>query len=152
EEIDRIIAAACNRPWLADIVTVGLYTGLRQGELLALDMEYLDFTKKEITVVGTLGRDGRVGTPKNGKVRVVPMLPQAEAVLRELRGIWGPVLRNSLGERRAIKDVSRAFTEAHRKAGIEGGGDFHTLRHSFCSRLANNGTEITTVSRILGHS
>jgi integrase len=150
-EIKRLCASA--QPWLADIITVARYTGMRLGEVLALDWESVDFEAKEILVKGTLGRNGVVGPTKSGKERVVPMLSRVETTLRELRGLSGPVFRNTFGERRSVGKVSHAFTTARRRAGIKEGGDFHTLRHSFCSRLANSPeVPITEVCRLLGHA
>jgi integrase len=150
-EIEALCAAA--QTWLADIIRVARYSGMRLGEILALDWEHIDFERKTIRVKGTLGRDRVVGTTKSGKERDVPMLAPVEEVLREMRGISGAVFRNTLGDRRSVGKVSHAFTVARRRAGIEGGGDFHTLRHTFCSRLANSPqVPITEVSRILGHA
>jgi integrase len=70
-----------------------------------------------------------------------------------MRGVSGPVFRNTLGQRRSVGKTSHAFTTARRRAGINGGADFHTLRHTFASRLANSPqVPITEVSRILGHA
>ena len=144
---------ASGQPWLAVIIVVARYSGMRLGEVLALDWESVDFEAKEICVKGTLGRNGVVGPTKSGKERIVPMLSRVETTLREMRGLSGPVFRNTLGNRRSVGKVSHAFTTARRRAGIEGGGDFHTLRHTFASRLANSPkVPITEVSRILGHA
>lgn len=151
DEINALCESA--QPWLANIIVVARYTGMRLGEVLALDWESVDFEAAEIRVKGTLGRNRVVGTTKSDKERVVPMLSRVEKVLRDVRGISGPVFRNTLGHRRSVGKVSHAFTVARRRAGTEGGGDFHTLRHTFCSRLANSPhIPITEVSRILGHA
>jgi integrase len=151
EEIERLCASA--QPWLAEIIVLARYTGMRLGEVLALDWESLDFEAKEIYVKGTLGRNGVVGPTKSGKDRVVPMLSRVETTLREMRGVSGPVFRNTLAERRSVGKVSHAFTVARRRAGIEDGRNFHTLRHTYASRLANSPeVPITEVSRILGHA
>ena len=48
-------------------------------------------------------------------------------------------------------DLKGGFGLACRKAGIEG-VTWHTLRHSFASRLVARGVDIVTVQQLLGHS
>lgn len=47
--------------------------------------------------------------------------------------------------------LKAGFGLACRKAGIEG-VTWHTLRHTFASRLLNRGADIVTVQQLLGHS
>jgi integrase len=50
-----------------------------------------------------------------------------------------------------VNKTSRAFSEAARRAGVE--GRFHDLRHTFASKLANSPEiPIAVTSRILGHA
>ena len=46
--------------------------------------------------------------------------------------------------------TKRSFGTACRKAGIRGVTP-HTLRHTFANQLVMTGTDLTTVSRLLGH-
>lgn len=48
-------------------------------------------------------------------------------------------------------DVKKSFATACRRAGIKD-FHFHDLRHTFASQLVMNGVDITTVSKLLGHS
>jgi len=48
-------------------------------------------------------------------------------------------------------DLKTGFALACRKAGIEG-VTWHTLRHTFASRLLDRGANIVTVQQLLGHS
>ena len=48
-------------------------------------------------------------------------------------------------------DLKAGFALACEKAGISG-VTWHTLRHTFASRLVNSGVDIVTVKELLGHS
>ena len=48
-------------------------------------------------------------------------------------------------------DLKTGFARACEKAGITG-VTWHTLRHTFASRLVNRGVDIVTVKELLGHS
>ena len=48
-------------------------------------------------------------------------------------------------------DLDGGFALACKKAGIDG-VTWHTLRHTFASRLVNRGVDIVTVQQLLGHS
>jgi len=50
-----------------------------------------------------------------------------------------------------VKGFRTSFENACKKAGIKN-LSFHTLRHTFATRLVLSGVDIVTVSRLLGHS
>ncbi|MBE9556803.1 MAG: site-specific integrase, partial [Proteobacteria bacterium] len=51
---------------------------------------------------------------------------------------------------RAIKDVKTSFSEARKKAGLEG-VRFHDLRHTFASRLVQASVPLHDVMGLTGH-
>ena len=54
------------------------------------------------------------------------------------------------GRRVSARNVQRDFRKACRKAGIED-FVFHDLRHTFGTWLAQNGVDIYTIARYMGH-
>lgn len=75
---------------LEPLIQIALATGMRIGELTGLEWEDIAFTKKEITVRGTLkitrAGDCFIDTPKTSSSnRVVPLLSSAELTLKRLR-------------------------------------------------------------------
>lgn len=87
---------------LEPLIQIALATGMRIGELTGLEWQDIDFTRKEITVRGTLKitRTGEcfIDTPKTSSSnRIVPQLSSAELTLKRLRIIQKQA-RLSLGD------------------------------------------------------
>ena len=98
---------AKRKPFYADIFYVGFSTGMRIGEINALEWEDIDFNRLEIHVNGTLiktaGKEYHKGAVKTGKSkRTIPLLPEIakrlkkhkteQAELRMMMGDkWEPV-------------------------------------------------------------
>lgn len=120
---------------LRPIVTAALNTGMRRGELLALQWQDVD-----------LGRGGiRVVRSKSGKQRTVPVNQTLRTVLAALpsRGKGGAVFD--------AKNAQAKFEIARTRAGLDG-IRFHDLRHTFATRLVDKGADIITIQSLLGHS
>jgi integrase len=89
---------------------------------------------------------------KTGKTRTVPINSRGMKVLRA----WESNRKNDLvfyncqtGNR--FVDLKAGFAIACRKAKIDG-VSWHTLRHTFASRLLESGADIVTVQQLLDHS
>ena len=67
----------------AIILTLG-FVGLRPGELCSLRRADLDLEHQALTIRFNTGADGREKLPKNGKPRVVAMLPEALEALERV--------------------------------------------------------------------
>src|SRR5262249_1819827 len=83
-ERDTFLAAAERvEPWWAPAWTVQVLTGLRPGELLALEEPDLNLDARTVRVERTLSDDGkRLDTPKGGISRDVDLSNEAVRVLR----------------------------------------------------------------------
>jgi hypothetical protein len=69
----------------------------------------------------------------------------------ELAWRLGETNPGNLETGKPLVDLKSGFGRACRKAGIDG-VSWHTLRHTFASRLVNRGVDIVTVQQLLGHS
>jgi integrase len=141
-----------------------LRTGLRLGELLALQWGDIDFHGGFIEVRRSFTR-GHYTTPKNGKTRRVDMSPQLAGTLRELkterkretlaRG-WREVpelifVDTTGGLEDGNNLRKRVFHPALEKAGLRH-VRIHDLRHSVATMLIQNGESLAYVRDQLGHS
>jgi integrase len=161
-ELDALLAACANFPWLRDIVRVTLYGALRIGEPCGLEWQDIDFDTGQITVRQQLYPNGMFGTPKGGKPASIPMSPQARVLLAELKlkaqnkAPDAPVFVNGIGGYRCPRDVSRAFRKARRYAALSvepRAFRFHDLRHTSISMLANQpGADMVQVQAFARHA
>ncbi|MHC4916990.1 MAG: tyrosine-type recombinase/integrase, partial [Planctomycetota bacterium] len=94
--------------------------------------------------------------PKNGEARVIPVCPQLEAILREASRRSLYVLNTCEGKPYhgdGGNPLLWWFKRLYRRAGIGDWKDLgvHTLRHTFCSRLAQLGVRSELRAAIVGH-
>jgi integrase len=144
-------------PWLL----CGLRTGLRLGELLALQWGDINWRGSYLRVRRNLVR-GKLTTPKNHQQRRVDLSRQLRAELwlwrRRQRALWLKhgkplpdwVFASVTGTALDEANVRKAFNRVLDAAGLHRRGP-HQLRHTCASLLLQDGAPITYVSRQLGH-
>ncbi len=160
DEMRRFFAAAADEDEpVVVFYAAAIYTGMRAGELAALEWQDVDFDRRLITVQRSFD-----GPTKSDRVRYVPILDPLLPVLRtwRLRHPGRLVFTNQAGT--MIQRSARIFQEVlHRvlAAGafprVQRGGKerpylrFHDLRHTFASRWVMKGGDLFKLQRILGH-
>lgn len=161
---DELLTLEQVRAWSAalppvarEMPLVAAATGLRQGELLGLRLERVDFLRRTIRVVEQL-QDGEWRQPKTAAgVRTVP-LPgvAAEALARHLQEqppVEGePIFRRSTGARWTRKTFRETWAPALRRAGLPEWAHWHALRDVAASALIRQGVDVRTVMSVLGHA
>jgi integrase len=131
-----------------DMAAVSLYSGLRFGEIAAMKWQDINFEHSIINVKG-----------KGGRPRKVPLHDRLKEILEVRRStdaspsdLIFPDRKGSQQER-----ISALFYRVIEELGLNAGRerkyrlDFHSLRHSFGTRLAQI-APITDVRDVLGHA
>lgn len=152
EEVESLVGRA--KGWVRVALALGVYAGLRSGEIRALQVRDVDLAAGIIRVVRTLSEDEEE-VPKGEKERVVPVVPQLCAILAEATAGKAAdarvvVTRKGTTPRRQhvltkIVDLQRAL-ESRRVWSV------HALRHAFCSHLVRRGVSVEAVRALAGHS
>lgn len=131
-------------PWLRDLVTFALGTGMRMGEILELTWRGVDFSRRTVTIFRS----------KNGERRTIPLNETVLGVLGEkakVRALQTDLVFCSKAHTPLESGhLRRAFRLVLKKATIPD-CHFHDLRHTFATRLAQQGVDLYTIQRLLGH-
>lgn len=149
---------------------VALFTGMREGEVLGLMWDCVDFEKGTITIKRQLRREQKKGgayyitTPKNGKPRTITPAPWVMKLLRSQKArqaeqqlkmgpLWeasGMVFTNETGGYLSYRTVYDCFKRIVAQMGTPS-TRFHDLRHTFAVASLRAGDDIKTVQGNLGH-
>lgn len=151
EELQRMLDAPVP-PLVKLMVLVAAQTGLRLGELRALEWGDVDLAGRRLFVRRNF-TDGHLGTPKSGKTREVPLPKAALASLNA----WRAEATHRLvfpGPRGGYLDEGLAYRWLD--ATTDGGGvrhiGWHMLRHTYASHLVQRGVSLRVIQKLLGHS
>lgn len=159
---------------LARMLFVLAYTGLRIGELCALEKEDIDRNRRVITVTKTLNVSNGIEnyillTPKNKKKREVDItkkvllaFSEQELERRQLEGMCETYYRGRnfvfANARRKPgypvypNHVGFFMKKVLEKANLPRDLSPHSLRHTYASLMAEAGVELPSIQRQLGHT
>ncbi len=124
-------------------------TGVRVGELVSIKVSDISFNERTILILG-----------KGNKERIVPYGEYCDEILRlylskgylELNKKNSPYLfLNYQGGKLTERGVRYLLEQIIKKTSIQKQISPHMIRHSFATHLLNQGCDLMTVQKLLGH-
>ena len=156
EEVKRLLNTPSLDNWLGArdrAIMETLYsTGIRVSELVALNMDDVDFMGEVVHVRG-----------KGKKERIAPIGSSALQVIQHYMEYRNKRAQNNInfdskvlfvnkhGRRLSTRSVRRKMDKYLKIAGLDPAISPHTLRHSFATHMLNNGADLRSVQELLGH-
>lgn len=129
-------------------------TGVRVSELVAMDIDDLDFSSREIKVIG-----------KGNRERVVLMGERAVSALRRylsdgrrrlLERAQSPaetaLFLNRNGGRLSVRGVQQRVHKHVIEAAASSRISPHAMRHTFATHMLDGGADLRSIQALLGHS
>ena len=171
EEIERFLQAIKNEKY-GNIYWVTLFTGMRQGEVLGLTWDCVDFKRNKIFVNKQLKKTQKVkgeyilDKTKNRRSRMLTVAPAVMAMLEKQKleqeqmaeaagPLWNNemnlVFTNEFGKHLCHFTVYKHYKKIVEEIGIPE-SRFHDLRHSYAVVALESGDDIKTVQGNLGHA
>jgi len=129
------------------IFYLGIDCGLRRQEFINLNWEEICFEEKSLNIVRS----------KGGKSRVVFFNDKLKGFLLTYRRLTGnydsALIRGVFGKRISKCSIQDIVTRMYKESGIYRKNlTLHSLRHTFAERLRRKGTDVNTISKLMGHS
>ena len=156
EQIKRLLETPPMNTWLGArdrAILETLYsTGIRVSELVALNMDDIDFLGEVVHIRG-----------KGKKERIAPISSSALQVIQHYMEYRNKRAQNNSnfdlkvlfvnkhGRRLSTRSVRRKMDKYLKMAGLDPAISPHTLRHSFATHMLNNGADLRSVQELLGH-
>ena len=139
------LLGAVRSPVYRGVLGVMYGCGLRIGEAVAVTVADIDAERMVIRVVG-----------KGNKERLVPL---SQALLEDLRRVWAThrhaqwAFANKRGSDHVDEgELYKVFAQIRDEQGLGDTVKPHSLRHSFATRLMEQGVPVETVRILLGHA
>ena len=147
EEADALLESLKNKGAnVHDMTLLSLHCGLRWGEITALTWQDVDLERGTLTI-----RDAKAGS------RYAFLTEQAMEMLR-MRSKGKPSDYVFQGRKTKLKTLSLTFKRTVEELKMNEGIDdprlqicFHSCRHSYASWLIEEGQDLYTVQKLLGH-
>lgn len=145
--------------FLREMVLFAVNSGMRQGEIINLQWQDIDFSNSTITI-----RNKATFKTKTGKMRIIPLTNRLRDILKDIAGIPENVLnidlinpemfifKNIRNYKYSADYITHLFKRYCRKAGLPEKYHFHCLRHTYITNMIKAGININYVKELAGHS
>jgi integrase/recombinase XerC len=122
-------------------------TGMRVGELVALDVQDVDLSASTLRVCGKGKRERQLFFGQTAAQALVAYLEVRQRHAQEETALF----LNHRGGRLSTRGVHLLVKKHCRRTGIAPSTSPHTLRHAFATHLLDNGADLRSIQELLGH-
>ncbi len=156
EDVKRLLETPPMDSWLGArdrAIMETLYsTGIRVSELVALNMDDMDFLGEVIHVRGK-GKKERISPISSSVLQVIQHYMEFRNKRAQSNSNFDSkvLFVNKHGRRLSTRSVRRKMDKYLKMAGLDPAISPHTLRHSFATHMLNNGADLRSVQELLGH-
>jgi len=156
EEVKRLLETPPMDTWLGArdrAILETLYsTGVRVSELVALNMEDIDFLGEVVRVRGK-GKKERISPIGSSALQVIQHYMEFRNKRAQSNTNFDSkvLFVNKHGSRLSTRSVRRKMDKYLKMAGLDPLISPHTLRHSFATHMLNSGADLRSVQELLGH-
>lgn len=161
EEHQTFVHSLENEPY-RNIFLIAINTGMRIGEILALEPKDIDFSQNIIKVSKTISRDDfnryviKKGTKTYAGTREIPFSDNLKQVLKnciaEKENNEFGLLFSYDGTAMRPSTMNIVFKRICKNLNFKGSYNFHMLRHTFATRCIEAGMPAHVLQKLLGHT
>ena len=128
-------------------------TGVRVGELAAMNLDHCDFGESSVRVLGKGGKERMVPFGKSAVDALHSYLPERLGLLAKAKRGDADALWLSQGGRRLSVRQVQNIVQRYGTLGA-GRGDLHphAMRHTCATHLLDAGADLRSIQELLGHS
>ena len=156
EEVKKLLETPPMDNWLGArdrAILETLYsTGIRVSELVALNMDDVDFLGEVVHIRGK-GKKERIAPISSSALQVIQNYIEFRNKRAQSNSNFDSkvLFVNKHGRRLSTRSVRRKMDKYLNMAGLDISISPHTLRHSFATHMLNNGADLRSVQELLGH-
>lgn len=156
EEVKRLLETPPMDNWLGArdrAILETLYsTGIRVSELVALNMDDVDFLGEVVHIRGK-GKKERIAPISSSALQIIQHYMEYRNKRAQNNNNFDPkvLFVNKHGRRLSTRSVRRKMDKYLKIAGLDPAISPHTLRHSFATHMLNKGADLRSVQELLGH-
>lgn len=156
EEVKKLLETPPMNNWLGArdrAILETLYsTGIRVSELVALNMDDIDFLGEVVHIRGK-GKKERISPIGSSALQTIQHYMEFRNKRAQSNSNFDSkvLFVNKHGRRLSTRSVRRKMDKYLKIAGLDPAISPHTLRHSFATHMLNNGADLRSVQELLGH-